>query len=81
MKKVWDSNLNLLFDILLSIRYYSILCGSYGRQNKLLFNEDSCVNIFSFSQQVEQYYQLSATKTMSGHAKKLSTVREFDFIF
>ena len=54
MKKVWDSNLNLLFDIFLSIRYYSILCGSYGRQNKLLFNEDSCVNFFSFSQQVEQ---------------------------
>ena len=46
MKKVWDSNLNLLFDILLSIRYYSILCGSYGRQNKLLFNEDSCVIFF-----------------------------------
>ena len=46
MKKVWDSNLNLLFDILLSIRYYTILCGSYGRQNKLLFNEDSCVNSF-----------------------------------
>ena len=47
MKKVWDSNLNLLFDILLSIRYYSILCGSYGRQNRrLLFNEDSCVNFF-----------------------------------
>ena len=53
-EKGMGSNLNLLFDILLLIPYYSILCGSYGRQNKLLFNEDSCVNFFSFSQQVEQ---------------------------